>query len=172
LPWKSRQGIATSDLDQAAAADRNSAGLTTIAIEDSCWSRLRLRVRTHAPQQTAPFFDHQINGKLDLGFCERRPHHTWLRLSNRPGTVQHGRSVVRQRSAARSCQPAIRGRTTDANNASHDHRTFFPLHTAHRALTHSLQRGVIQLSRICRRPHDSRGSYSLPCVKEVNLLMC
>src|SRR5258706_9123003 len=63
------------------------------------------------------------------------------------------------------CQPAIDRRTINAENISNHFRAFTILNTAHRTLTHRLQRGVIQSSRIIC-PHAQRESYSPRHVKK------
>src|SRR5260370_15492075 len=62
-------------------------------------------------------------------------------------------------------QPAIDRRTINAENISNHFRAFTILNTAHRTLTHRLQRGVIQSSRIIC-PHAQRESYSPRHVKK------
>src|SRR5258707_5338155 len=68
------------------------------------------------------------------------------------------------------CQPAIDRRTIDTQNTSNNFRAFAVLNTAHRTLTHGLQRGVIQPSRIVL-PHPQRESYSPRHVKN-SLFTC
>src|SRR6202171_4810891 len=69
------------------------------------------------------------------------------------------------------CQPPVNRRTIDANNTSDEFRTFTVLDTAHRTLTHHLQRRVIQSPCIVPS-HARRESYSPRRVKhEVYLLM-
>src|ERR1700674_1086922 len=69
------------------------------------------------------------------------------------------------------CQPPVNRRTIDANNTSDEFRTFTVLDTAHRTLTHRLQRRVIQSPCIVPS-HARRESYSPRPVKhEVYLLM-
>src|SRR5258708_28959821 len=63
------------------------------------------------------------------------------------------------------CQPAIDRRTINAENISNHFRAFTILNTAHRTLTHRLQRGVIQSPRIIC-PHAQRESYSPRHVKK------
>src|SRR6266852_2897517 len=63
------------------------------------------------------------------------------------------------------CQPAIDRRTIDAQNISNNFRAFTILNTAYRTLTHRLQRGVVQSSRIVD-PHGTRESYSRRHVKK------
>src|SRR5712664_2998445 len=63
------------------------------------------------------------------------------------------------------CQPATDRRTINAENISNHFRAFTILNTAHRTLTHRLQRGVIQSSRIIC-PHAQRESYSPRHVKK------
>src|SRR5712671_2145870 len=62
-------------------------------------------------------------------------------------------------------QPAVDRRTIDAQNISDYFRAFTVLNTAHRTLTHRLQCGVIQSSRIVC-PHTQRESYSRRRVKK------
>src|SRR5262249_18911705 len=62
-------------------------------------------------------------------------------------------------------QPAIDRRTIDAQNISNNFRACTILNTAHRTLTHRLQCGVIQSSRIVC-PHAQRQSYSRRHVKK------
>src|SRR5262245_57625211 len=63
------------------------------------------------------------------------------------------------------CQPAIDRRTIDAQNISNNFGVFAILNTAHRTLTHRLQCGVIQSSRIVC-PHAQRESCSHRHVKK------
>src|SRR6202162_1543525 len=67
------------------------------------------------------------------------------------------------------CQPPVNRRTIDANNTSNNFRAFAILHTAHRTLTHHLQRRTIQPSGIILS-HAQRESYS-PVKNKVYLLM-
>jgi hypothetical protein len=57
-------------------------------------------------------------------------------------------------------QPTINCRTIEPNNSGDDFGTFAALNTDHRTLTHGLERGLIQSSRIvlshARRESDSR----------------
>ena len=88
-----------------------------------------------------------------------------------PATEQRLGSQRSPTTAPILCQPPVNRRTIDANNTSNNFRAFAILHTAHRTLTHRLQRRVIQPSGIILS-HAQRESYSPRHVKnKVYLLM-
>src|SRR5712671_4104424 len=102
---------------------------------------------------------HRVVNPLQLLAIEfRRTSEQRLGLQRSPATT----SIL--------CQPAIDRRTIDTQNTSNNFRAFAVLNTAHRTLTHCLQRGMIQPSSIVC-PHAQRESYSHRHVKN-SLFTC
>src|SRR6266849_935224 len=102
---------------------------------------------------------HRVVNPLQLLAIEfRRTSEQRLGLQRSPATT----SIL--------CQPAIDRRTIDTQNTSNNFRAFAVLNTAHRTLTHCLQRGMIQPSSIVL-PHAQRESYSHRHVKN-SLFTC
>src|SRR5260370_42081533 len=97
---------------------------------------------------------HRVVNPLQLPAIEfRRTPEQRLGLQRSPATT----SILRQ--------PAIDRRTIDTQNTGNNFRAFTILNTTHRTLTHCLQRGVIQPSRVVL-PHAQRESYSRRHVKK------
>src|SRR6516164_3912168 len=134
--------------------DRDQAQRDIEFIVDQCRHHLARPQRKGELELQRVLLRHRVVNPLQLLAIEfRRTPEQRLGLQRSPAAAP----ILRQ--------PTIDRRTIDAQNVGNNFRVFTILNTAHRTLTHRLQRRVIQSSRIVRS-HAQRESYSPRHVKK------